>query len=129
VLVSEIELALRALIRLALSEAEITVAASRSLATAYKGEENVPATLEDMTFDNYRSLISHGENWPALEPVLGGTRARTSGKLKDVGEIRNDLFHFRRELTLRDHQTLAAHRDWLLSKIKLADGRRSKESA
>src|SRR2546423_1102439 len=91
-------------------------------------ERGVPETLEDMTFENYRSLISHGETWPRFENLLGGTRTRTSGKLKEISAIRNDLFHFKREITVQDHQTLSAHRDWLLSKIKQARAPRAEEA-
>jgi predicted transcriptional regulator len=128
VMLSEIELALRALISRALSLEEIARAAKRCLSPIYGGEEKVPTTLEDMTFDNYQSLISNGEYWKEFEPVFGGNRIRTSGKLKQIGGIRNDLFHFRRELTMRDHQTLAGHRDWLLNKIKQADAHQKTET-
>lgn len=128
VMVSEIELALRALIRFALSPEKIVTAARRCLSSAYGSEEKVPTSLEDMTFDNYKSLISHGENWPDFAPVFGGTRTRVSGKLKEIGEIRNDLFHFKREITTQDHQTLADHRNWLLNKIKQAETPRGMET-
>jgi hypothetical protein len=36
-----------------------------------------------------------------------------------VGVIRNDVFHFRREITAHDRNTLLAHRAWLLSKVQL----------
>jgi predicted transcriptional regulator len=128
VLVSEIELALRALLRIAFDSEALAVAAKRCLASAYGGEENVPLILEDMTFANYQALVVHTENWTRLEPVFGGTRNRVSAKLKEVGAIRNDLFHFKRELTLRDHQMLADHRNWLLSKVKQADAHSKTEA-
>src|SRR5262249_21978811 len=78
VMVSEIELALRALIRIALTEEQIVEAAKQCLATAYGGEGRVPTLLEDMTFDNYQSLVAHSENWPRFEPLFGGTRNRVS---------------------------------------------------
>lgn len=121
VMVSEIELALRALMGIALTPEQIAGAAKRCLATAYGGEDKVPAVLEEMTFDNYQVLVSHGDSWVLLEPVFGGTRTRASAKLKEVGAIRNDLFHFKREITIHDHETLALHRNWLLSKIKQAE--------
>jgi predicted transcriptional regulator len=127
VMVSEIELALRALIRHALSPDKIATAAQRSLSSPYRGDSKVPTALEDMTFDNYQALISNGENWADFETVFGGTRTRTSAKLKEIGGIRNDLFHFRREITTHDRQTLARHRDWLLTKVKLAEPRRKLE--
>ena len=127
VMVSEIELALRELIRIAMSEELIVAAAKRCLSTVYRGEDEVPTSLEDMTFDNYQSLISHGDNWEYFDLLLGGTRTRASGKLKEIGAIRNALFHFKREITLQDHETLADHRNWLLTKIKQAEGRRKGE--
>lgn len=128
VMVSEIELALRALIRITLSDEQIVAAAKRCLSSAYGGEDKVPTCLEDMSFDNYQSLVSHGENWKGLEPVFGGNRTRVSGKLKEIGAIRNDLFHFKREITMQDHQTLAGHRNWLLNKIKQAEAHRKMEA-
>jgi predicted transcriptional regulator len=127
VLVSEIELALRALIRLGLTKEQIVAAAKRCLANRYGGEDKVPTTLEDMTFDNYQLLISHGENWAQFERLFGGTRTRTSAKLKEIGAIRNDLFHFKREITIQDHQALADYRNWLLSKVKQAEAHRKSE--
>lgn len=123
VMLSEIELTLRALIRLAVSEEELKHCAVRSLAQLY-GAEKVPKNLESMTFDNYKTMISHGDNWAKFEPILGGNRTRISAKLKQLCDLRNDLFHFKREITLQDHETLGDHRDWLLLKAKQADARR-----
>lgn len=127
VMVSEIELALRALIRIALDPEQISAAAKRCLSSATRDETKVPTTLEEMTFHNYQSLVAYTENWTKFEPVFGGTRIRVTGKLKEVGAIRNDLFHFKREITLRDHEALAGHRNWLLSKVKQADAHRKME--
>lgn len=127
VMVAEIELALRAMIRISMSDEQIVKAAKRSLLSAYVSEDKVPTSLEDMTFDNYHSLVAQGENWINFEAVFGGTRTRTSAKLKEIGAIRNDLFHFKREITMLDHQILATHRNWLLNKIKQADAHRKRE--
>lgn len=129
VLVSEIELALRAIIRVALPPDEIANAARKSLGSLYNGrEDKIPVALEQMTFDNYQSLIGHGETWPQFESLLGGKRTRASAKLKEIGEIRNDLFHFKREIRLEDHLTLSGHRNWLLSKVKQAESNRRTEA-
>lgn len=128
VMVSEIELALRALIRSAMSQEEIVVAAKRCLSNVYGGEDKVPTSLEDMSFDNYQTLICHGDNWTHFDLVLGGTRTRASGKLKEINAIRNDLFHFKREITPHDHQTLTDYRNWLLYKIKQAEGHNKGEA-
>jgi len=126
VMVSEIELALRALIRIALGPEQIVVAAKRCLSSVYD-EGRVPTCLEEMSFGDYQSLVSHGDNWKELESVFGGNRIRVSGKLKEVGDIRNDLFHFKREITEEDRQTLNGHRNWLLNKIKQVEARRRME--
>jgi predicted transcriptional regulator len=128
VMVAEIELALRALIRTALNEEQIATAAIRCLISVYKIEDKVPTTLENMSFSDYQSLISHSETWQDFEPVFAGTRTRTNAKLKEIGAIRNDLFHFKREITIEDHQILASHRNWLLSKIKQADVHSKREA-
>ncbi len=120
VMVSEVELALRALIRLALTEEQIVQVAKRCFKEAYGGADNVPTSLEGMTFDNYQVMVSHGDSWKFFEPVFGGNRTRTSGRLKQVGDIRNVVFHFKREITLQDHEILANHRNWLLSKVRQA---------
>ena len=126
VMVSEAELTLRALIQRAVG-AELPAFADRALRQLY-GEGKVPAALEAMTFDNYRLIISHGQNWDHFEAVFGGTRLRTAAKLKQLCDLRNDLFHFKRKTTMEDHQTLGDLRNWLLTRAKLADARRTQAS-
>jgi predicted transcriptional regulator len=110
VLVSEIELALRALIRRAIPP------------------EQSPPSLEEMTFGKYQRLVTNESTWPQFEPLLGGTRTRAFAKLEEVRTIRNNLFHFKCEMTIRDHEVLAGHRNWLLSKVKQADSHSKPES-
>ena len=121
VMVSEIELTLRALIRVVLSPEEIIVCAIRSLAQHYGSEEKVPRTLEAMTFDNYRLIVGRDETWPKFSPLLGANKNRVKAKLQQIGELRNDLFHFKREISLEDHETLSEHRNWLLLTAQKAE--------
>lgn len=121
VLISEIELALRALIQVAVPGSALAEVADRALAHLRPNGSIRPIRLEDMTFDNYQMLIAHGDSWPLFQPVFGGTRARVSAKLKAVGSIRNVVFHFKRPIGLADHQTLLEHRNWLLSKIRQSE--------
>jgi len=120
VMLSEIELALRALMGLAVSQDELEECAARSLSQLYENKV-MPKYLEEMTFDNYKVIISNRDNWPKFESYLGGSRERTTAKLKQLCELRNDVFHFRREITLHDHETLSNHRDWLLLQVKKAE--------
>jgi predicted transcriptional regulator len=121
VLVSEIELALRALIRLALTPDQLSECALRSLRQHFETADKVPRTLEAMTFDNYRQLIAHGDNWPLFAPILGANRNRAAAKLKEIGDLRNDLFHFKREISVEDHEVLSEHRNWLLLQARKAE--------
>lgn len=115
---SEIERSLRALIRLSLSEEQIAAAAKQCLASRIRAVETVPTSLEEMNFADYQTLLSHGDNWLAFEPVFGGNRTRLSGKLKQIGGIRNDVFHFKRLLSNEEYEVLWTHREWLHNKIK-----------
>jgi hypothetical protein len=125
-MVSEIELALRALIRVALRPEQIESVAKRALASTYAGRTHkLPVVLEGMTFEDYRTVLSFETTWSQFEPVFGTVRRRVSGKLKEVGEIRNDVFHFRREITATDRKILVTHRDWLLTKVQQAQDRRT----
>jgi predicted transcriptional regulator len=121
VVLSEIELALRALIRIALHPDDLAAVAKRALESIYQGRmDELPLVLEEMTFEDYRSLLDFGETWNHFEPFFGTARKRVSGKLKEVRVIRNDVFHFRREITAADQKTLTTHRSWLLAMVQRA---------
>jgi CBS domain-containing protein len=122
VLIAEIELSLRALIRLAVNQEEF-VACAKTCLKNYS-ESNLPTDLEHMTFHDYVQIIGDGRNWNYFQPVFKGDRARTRAKLEQVGELRNDVFHFRREITTEDYETLSALRDWMLLKATAAEARR-----
>lgn len=114
VLIAEIELALRALMSVALpNEAIVGECAANALANKYR-DRKMPTRMEDMTFDDYISLIRHGDNWSRFRDILGGTRERAQARLEPVRNLRNDVFHFRRELSVQDHEILTTCRAWLL---------------
>jgi len=119
VMISEIEMSLRALIRAVINEKELPDIADRSLAHDYNRQSrNIPHTLEEMTFENYRSILSRKENWAFFEDILGDNRKYISARLSRVKSIRNDLFHLKRELTVSDHEAISNFRDWLLNKTE-----------
>ena len=124
VLIEEIELALRALIREATPDADLfRTCVENALSANYKDRE-LPHQLEDMTFDEYVALLRDGRNWEDFEAAIGGTRERTRGKLEPVRDLRNDVFHFRRELSVNDHERLTTCRDWLLRCVRKVQARR-----
>lgn len=122
VLIAEIELALRALIAIAVQGELLTECAKRSLSSKYE-EGHIPTSLSNMEFNDYIQLVGHGENWKLFASVFGGMRETTRAKLEEIRDLRNDIFHFRRELTWEDHETLVQHRDWMLLKARKADAR------
>jgi CBS domain-containing protein len=122
VLIAEIELSLRALIRLAVSGEELFACAKLSL--THYSERDLPTDLEHMTFHDYVQIIGDGRNWNYFQPVFKGDRTRTRAKLGQVAELRNDVFHFRREITTEDYEALSAVRDWMLLKATAAEARR-----
>lgn len=118
VLLEEIELALRTLIRAAIDEGEtFRECVAVALADKYKNA-SLPGTLEEMTFADYVALVRDGRNWGRFEAAFGGTRERVRGRLEPVGALRNDVFHFRRELSIEDHGQLTNCRDWLLLRVR-----------
>jgi len=121
VLIAEIELSLRALIRLAVSQEKLAECAQTSLNTCYK-PERLPNSLEEMTFHDYIQIICDGRHWPLFESVFKGNRTRTRAKLDTMNELRNSVFHLR-EVTVENYETLAASRDWMLMRSMAAEAR------
>ena len=117
VLILEIELCLRALIQKQLSKEQIEAAGVAVLSALYEGRTNkIPKTLEQMTLDNYQSIVVHDCYWPRFQSVFGVNRVALRGKLRQIGDLRNDIFHFKRNLELGEYQDLVDCRDWFLSR-------------
>lgn len=124
VLIEEIELALRILISEAIAGPDLfRSCVENALSAKYKDCE-LPRELEDMTFDDYVALLRDGRNWQHFEAAFGGTRERARGRLEPARDLRNDVFHFRRELSVEDHESLATCRNWLLRCIRKMQARR-----
>jgi predicted transcriptional regulator len=117
VLIEEIELALRALIGEALDDVAFHSCVKNALSVKHEGKA-LPASLENMTFDDYVALIRNGRNWIYFEDAFGGTRDRARARLEPARDLRNDIFHFRRELSAKDHEALTGCRNWLLRCVR-----------
>jgi CBS domain-containing protein len=119
VLLQEIEMALRDLIRSSITDEQLAECAATSLSAAYL-KEPIPRTLEDMSFADYKTILARGDTWGLFEGVFGaGTRKRVGSRLNTVNVLRNDAFHFRRKLGIEDHEELRGVRDWLLMLMDL----------
>jgi CBS domain-containing protein len=120
VLLAEIEIALRALIGSAVTCELLAECAKASLTSKY-AEDKIPTDLSHMEFNDYIQLVGHGGNWKYFEPVFGGMRATARAKLEEIRDLRNDVFHFKRQLIGDALENLAQHRDWVLMKARKAD--------
>ena len=120
VLIAEIELALRALISVAVDDELLIDCAKRALLSKYS-EDKMPTTVGQMEFNDYIQLVGNGDNWQHFELVFGGMRETVRAKLEDVRDLRNSIFHFKRELTWEDHEKLAQYRDWALMRARKSD--------
>jgi hypothetical protein len=122
VLLEEIELSLRAMIRKAVDESALKACIDNSLKGVYPPDK-LPGRLEDMTVHDLVQVVRARRNWEKFTPVFGGSRERINARLSPLPNLRNDVFHFRREITVEDHQVLADLRDWLLMKIRTVEAR------
>lgn len=123
VLLEEIEFSLRELVRMAINEEELGVCIENSLGQLYQPDK-LPGRLEDMTLADVVQVIRDGRNWERFQEVFGGTRERVGARLGVLPDLRNDVFHFKREITTSDHGTLTDLRSWLLMKVRAAEARR-----
>jgi CBS domain-containing protein len=121
VLIAEIELALRALIRVAVNQTELIICATTCL--THYSKDKLPTELEQMTFNDCILIIGDYRNWGCFQPIFKGDRVRTRANLEQVRDLRNDLFHFRREITANDYDTLLTLRHWMLRKTTAAEAR------
>jgi len=128
VLLAEIELSLRRIIRACVSEKELQTCAQICLASKY-GKDETQAELFEMTFNDYVQILGDGRNWPHFEVAFGKgdwQRKMTTVRLKEARDLRNDVFHFKRKLVPDDIERLTAHREWLQMKIRAFEARKRK---
>jgi len=120
IMLQEIELALRSIISARVAE-DLTRFISKALAYKYAGpEKDLPASLTELTFDDYRALIIQKENWHSFESVFGKNKDIVSSRLEQVRQIRNIVFHFRQKISRSEQITLESTRNWLQGKVQRA---------
>jgi len=122
VLIGEVELALRALMQMAVDGDTLAACAHECLKDKYDAER-MPTELHAMTFNDYIQIVGDGRRWDHFQPFFGGNRVRTRAKLEQLRDVRNVIFHFRREITVEEYETLAANREWMLRKARTAEAR------
>ncbi|MHC4619375.1 MAG: CBS domain-containing protein [Planctomycetota bacterium] len=131
VLLAEIELSLRRIINACVSDEEWAECVANGLSSKYP-RDRLPANSTEVTFNDYVQIIGSKENWPLFAVAFGpdeGQRKRTISRLKQAGLLRNDVFHFRRQLSGQDRHRLADHRAWLQNKLRAFEARQHQPSA
>jgi CBS domain-containing protein len=120
----EIEKSLREIVVRMLSAEQIRDCARRTLEHNYEGRlEKLPSRVEALSFDELRLLVIDGRNWPLLEPSLGRNNEMAKLKLAQLPALRNDVFHFRRDLEAADMAAIRTAREWLLGRLRILDER------
>jgi hypothetical protein len=69
--------------------------------------------VTDFTFDQYRGLICNKVNWPTFERAFTSSREVIDEDFKQITELRNTVFHFKRSITPRDTDRLRRFRESL----------------
>lgn len=123
VLLAEIEQTLRRLIRASVDRNDLLTCVQTAL-THYKPSKR-PSELEEMYFYDLIQIIVSEKTWPSFQAAFGGIgewhRHRTKSILTEVKRLRNDVFHFKRELDEDDHDKLEECRIWLLRRATILE--------
>lgn len=129
VILGEIELTLRRIIITCVNEDKLLICIENCNDKLSKNPKSrkhlLPSSLDEMTFKNYEHLLSM--NWGEFEKAFGDgewQRKNTQAKLDQVGGLRNDVCHFRRETTSEDSVVLWNFRYWLQNKAKVFEAKR-----
>lgn len=109
VLIADIEQEMRSLIRETVGPADLE-RMIKSLSLPH-GAAPPSTRLEDLTFGQYRQMICCRENWPSFERRFDTRRELLDADLGVINDLRNDAFHFRRELAAKDIDRLRRFRD------------------
>jgi CBS domain-containing protein len=130
-LIGEIELAIRELIAASLSEEQLLDCMQRSLKQHYdtNSKQELPTTLEALTLNDLVMLLRYRGTWSLFERAFGTSRDYAGAKLSQLPTLRNDVFHFKRQLTSEDREALRQTRDWLLNRVKQVDARKRGRNA
>jgi hypothetical protein len=115
----EIERSLREIVSRSIPPVQIETCARRALADQYVGrEEDLPLVTKDMTLGELISMIRHAHNYECFASLLGPLREFATARLNPLPSLRNDVLHFRRELTEQERGQIAEARNWLLGKLR-----------
>jgi CBS domain-containing protein len=130
-LLGEGEVAIRELIGASISKEQLQECIQRSLKQHYETnlKQELPTSLDGLTLNDLVMLLRYRGTWELFETTFGKNQDYATAKLAKLPGLRNDVFHFKRQLTLEDLETLRQARDWLLGRVKQADARNRERNA
>jgi predicted transcriptional regulator len=119
VLIRGIELALGALVNAAADPPRVAELA-RAVLTAEYEERGLdpPLQLRDMNLGEKVSIIRHPSSWIHFKSTLGANRRAALAHFERLSTLRNDLFHFRRQLNDDEVAHLRSTSHWLRSRMR-----------
>lgn len=125
ILIQEIELVLRELVRSAIPDDELASRIRKAVSSRYEGaEERIPVDLVDLSFAELVLTVINGTNYTEkFCKIFGRNRESARGYLDPIPRIRNEIFHFRKPATGDDMRTLINTRTWLLRKARTIKAR------
>lgn len=124
VMLREIELAIRELIRVSVDEIGLKECIDKSLKKQKENsKQKVPTCLEEMTLHEYVMILGCHDTWEKFSDAFGIDRRVVYTKLEKLPELRNVVFHFRRKISAQEYDTLRRARDWLLKRISKFEAR------
>lgn len=76
--------------------------------------KETPKDWEELSMGEYRQLFVHKDRWDSYSSVFNIDKMALEEMLKSVGKTRNDLAHFRTEITAQQRDELRFCKEWLL---------------
>lgn len=70
-------------------------------------------SLAELSFSHYLEIVCSKKRWPAFESLFMSPRELVQSDMKQVNDLRNIVFHFRRQITTRDTDRMRRFRDKL----------------
>jgi hypothetical protein len=119
-ILQEIERALRLILASVFSDDDLERAVALSMPPYRPEQGRAPKRVEDLSFGDYVGLIGNRETWAQLQDVFGTSRELVLAKLRPINQLRNEAFHFRRDLVKEDYDRLMAARGWLRIRLVMA---------
>jgi CBS domain-containing protein len=118
IMLREIELAIRALMKALVSEEDLKDCIDKSLKRKYRElNQEVPESLEELTLNDCVMILRYGDTWEYFMPAFGKNRKLVYARIDQLPRLRNDVFHFKRNITVNEYDYLKDTRNWLLRRI------------